>query len=50
MTVNDGPTLDWTQIRFREPLTDEEWYRLAPEWRLDEAITVQLTGNVPFDG
>lgn len=47
--MNEGPTLDWSKVKFHEPVAEEDWPLLAPEARLVAAIEVQLTGNVPPD-
>ena len=43
----DAAPLRWHEIRFRTPLTEEQWFRLAPEWRLDAALAEQLNGRLP---
>lgn len=39
-----GPPLDWTTIFTRTKLTDDQWYRLAPQWHSDNEIRRVVSG------
>ena len=43
----DAEPLNWAEIKFRTPLTQDQWFRLTPEWRLDAALAEQMTGRPP---
>jgi len=47
--VGQGSTLDWSTIKFRQKLTDEEWYGLDPDARIAAQLREWLNGRTPFD-